>query len=92
MAHHEHVDRVLQFSAVQEALHDIDPGLRPAVIQALTIAIQEARHDERRICAKIAVEWVRATAARGDQMGEDVADGIAAAIFTRDVAEEQSAA
>ena len=92
MVHHEHVEPVLQFPAVQEALHDIDAGLRPAVIQALSIAIREARHDERRICAKIAVEQVRAAAARGDDLCEDVADGIAAAIVARDVAEEETAA
>jgi hypothetical protein len=92
MAPHAHVEPVLQFPAVQEALHDIDAGLRPAVIQALSMAIRDARHDERRICAKIAVGQVRAAAARGDDLCEDVADGIAVAIVVRDVAEESVAA
>ncbi len=88
MAHHEHVEPVLQSAVVQEALQQVDAGLRPAVIRALASAIREARHDERRICAMLAVEQVRATAARGDALSEDVADGIAAAIVARDVAEE----
>jgi hypothetical protein len=85
---HEHVESVLHFPAVQEALHELDPGLRAAVMQALTIAIREARHDERRICAKIAVDRVHAAATGGDQQCQAVVDDIAAMIVARDVAAE----
>ena len=91
MAPYEHVEQVLLFPAVQEALHAVDAGLRPSVVQALTIAIREARHDERRICAKIAVDAGQAAVARGDRAWQDAAEAIATAIVVRDVVEEPAA-
>lgn len=88
MAPHEHVDLVLQSPVVQEALHELEPGLRAAVVKALASAIREARHDERRICAKLAVDRVLAATAWNEQQCQNVADDIAAAIVARDAAEE----
>ena len=88
MPEEEHIEIALRYAPVQEALQTLDASQRTAIVHALSVAIREARHEERLRCAKIALDEVQAATARGEQLCQAVADGIAAAIVERDTEAE----
>jgi hypothetical protein len=81
----EHIQQALQSTVLQEALHVLEPDLRRAVMPALTAVIREARHDERRLCAKIALAEAGAAP---DGACQAAAERIAATILARDAEDE----
>ena len=82
MTPEEHVQRaVLQYPALEEALHGPDTAVRAAALHAITFAVREAEHIERRECARIAVESVQACSEPACQA---LAEEIATEILARD--------
>ena len=73
---------VMQYPALQEVMQPLDAAFRAAMMQAITLIIQEAQHDERRECAKIALRETEGEANGGCAA---VAERIATAILARDL-------
>jgi hypothetical protein len=82
MTPEEHVEQaVLQHPALEEALHALDATHRAAVLQAITCTVREAKHAERRECARIAVAYMQA---HPDPAHQALAEEIATEILARD--------
>ena len=72
---------VLLYPAVEQVLHSLSATVRAAALQAITLAVREAQHIERRECARIAVEHLQACSEPACQA---VAEEIATEILARD--------
>jgi hypothetical protein len=82
MTPEDHVHQALfQYPALEEVLHVSDANVRAAAIHAITLAVREAQHTERRECARIAVEYLQACS---DPACQALAEGIATMILARD--------
>ena len=78
----EHVQQaVLQYPALQEVLQPLDTPMRASIMQAIILTIRQAQHEERRVCAKIALSEAE-DSVNGACMA--VVERIAAAIIARD--------
>ncbi len=76
---------VIQYPALQEVMQPLDAGARAAVMQAIIMTIREAQHEERRICAKIALDEAQ------EEPGgacRPAIERIAAAILAREIADQ----
>ena len=87
MTPEEHVElAVLQHPALEEVLQVLAATDRAAVLHAITCTVREAKHAERRECARIAVEYMQAHPDSADQA---LAEEIATKILARDIAMHQ---
>ncbi len=82
MTPEDHVlQTVLLYPAVEQQLHGLDATGRTAALHAITLAVREGQHAERRECARIAVEYLQTVSAPACQA---LAEGIATEILARD--------
>jgi hypothetical protein len=79
---------ILQYPALQEVIHPLDPNMRAAVMQAIIVMLREMEHEERRQCAKIALHEGEAAS---NSACKAIAERIATAILAQD-AEAQAPA
>lgn len=83
MTAEEHAQQsVIQYPALQEVMEPLDAPLRASMMQAIILTIRQAQHEERRVCAKIALsesEHVPNSACAA------VVERIAATILARDL-------
>lgn len=57
MTPEEHAQHaVIQYPALQEVMQPLEANVRASVLQAIILTIREAQHEERRVCAKIALD------------------------------------
>ena len=78
----QHVEQAaLQYPALEEVLQVPDATVRAAALHAITLAVREAQHAERRECARIAVEYLQTVSAPACQA---LAEEIATEILARD--------
>ena len=81
MTPEQHVEQaVLQYPALEEVLQVPDATVRAAALHAITLAVQEAQHAERRECARIAVESLQTCS---EPVCQAVAEEIATEILAR---------
>ena len=82
MTPEDHVHQALfQYPALEEVLHVSDANVRAAAIHAITLAVREAQHTERRECPRIALEYLQTGSAPACQA---LAEEIATEILGRD--------
>ena len=82
MTPEDHVHLAMHLSpALRDVLHVRDATVRTEVLQAIILAVRQAQHDERRLCAKLALESLQAAA---DPACQALAEAIATEILARD--------
>ncbi len=87
MTPEEHVQQaVLQYPALEEVLQVHDATVRAAALHAITLAVREAQHTERRECATIALEYLQAHL---NPVCQALAEAIASQILARDTDVQQ---
>ncbi len=82
MTPEDHGPLALRLSpALRDVLHGLDAPVRTEVLQGIIRAVQHAQHDDRRQCAKLALEDLSATA---DPACKALAEDIATEILALD--------
>ncbi len=82
MTPEDHVHLAMRLSpALRDVIHGLDATVQTEVMQAIILAVQQAQHDERRLCATVALEYLEAAA---DPACQALAEAIATAIIARD--------
>ena len=85
----DHVHHALQqYPALEETLRLAARPVRAAALHAISLAVREAQHAERRECARIALEELQASST---PEGQSLTEAIATRILDRDATVEKRA-